>query len=103
MKLFENIKTSRYISNIKRCLTTFRKLRPVRILWKGARADFPFLSFPPGIPKGIDYGVVGDVFRSVEGIVAVHDLRIWGLTTDKTALSAHLAISKCIITITFCS
>ena len=67
------------------------------ILRKGARADFPFLSFPPGIPKGIDYGVVGDVFRSVEGIVAVHDLRIWGLTTDKTALSAHLAISKCIL------
>ena len=71
--------------------------------WKGARADFPFLSFPPGIPKGIDYGVVDNVFLSVEGIVAVHDLRIWGLTTDKTALSAHLAISKCIITITFCS
>jgi len=45
-----------------------------------------------GIPKGIDYGVVDNVFLSVEGIVAVHDLRIWGLTTDKTALSAHLAI-----------
>jgi Co/Zn/Cd efflux system component len=28
----------------------------------------------------------------VEGIVAVHNLRIWGLTTDKTALAAHLVI-----------
>ena len=40
--------------------------------------------------------VVQDAFLSVEGIVAVHNLRIWGLTTDKTALSAHLAISKII-------
>ncbi len=34
---------------------------------------------------------------SVEGIVAVHNLRIWGLTTDKTALSAHLAVGKDLI------
>merc|ERR1712029_872678 len=44
------------------------------------------------IPQGIDFQVVRVVFMSVDGIVAVHNLRIWGLTTDKTALSAHLAI-----------
>ena len=32
-----------------------------------------------------------ETFRSVDGVVAVHNLRIWGLTTDKTALAAHLA------------
>ena len=40
----------------------------------------------------MNFSVVQDLFLSVDGIVAVHNLRIWGLTTDKTALSAHLAI-----------
>ena len=48
----------------------------------------------PGIPRNMSFSVVQEAFLSVEGIVAVHNLRIWGLTTDKTALSAHLAISK---------
>ena len=47
-----------------------------------------------GIPRNMNFSAVQDTFLSVEGIVAVHNLRIWGLTTDKTALSAHLAISK---------
>ena len=42
----------------------------------------------------MSFTVVQDQFLSVDGIVAVHNLRIWGLTTDKTALSAHLAISE---------
>ena len=42
----------------------------------------------------MNYNEVQEVFLSVDGIVAVHNLRIWGLTTEKTALSAHLAISK---------
>ena len=50
--------------------------------------------FFPGSPRDINFNVVQDTFLSVEGIVAVHNLRIWGLTTDKTALSAHLAIGK---------
>lgn len=45
-----------------------------------------------GIPNDISFNVVQEILMSVEGIVAVHNLRIWGLTTDKTALSAHLAI-----------
>ena len=35
-----------------------------------------------------------DTFLKVPGIITVHNLRIWGLTTDKTALSAHLVIGK---------
>jgi Co/Zn/Cd efflux system component len=47
-----------------------------------------------GIPRDVSFNVVQDTFASVEGIVAVHNLRIWGLTTDKTALAAHLVIGN---------
>ena len=45
-----------------------------------------------GIPRDVSFTVVQETFKSVEGIIAVHTLRIWGLTTDKTALAAHLVI-----------
>jgi cobalt-zinc-cadmium efflux system protein len=52
-----------------------------------------FFSFS-GIPRDISFTVVQETFNSVDGIIAVHNLRIWGLTTDKTALAAHLVIGK---------
>ena len=45
-----------------------------------------------GIPNGVDFSVVKDTILKVPGTVSVHNLRIWGLTTNKTALSAHLVI-----------
>lgn len=45
-----------------------------------------------GIPKGIDFASVMDTFLEIDGVVRVHNLRIWALSLDKTALSAHLAI-----------
>ena len=54
---------------------------------------YPYVNLS-GMPQGMNYNEVQEVFLSVDGIVAVHNLRIWGLTTEKTALSAHLAISK---------
>jgi cation diffusion facilitator family transporter len=47
-----------------------------------------------GIPEGINFSVVKETIEKVPGIVAVHNLRIWGITTDKTALSAHLVIDS---------
>ena len=47
-----------------------------------------------GIPKDIDFSLVKEIIMRVPGIVTVHNLRIWGLTTDKTALSAHLVIDS---------
>lgn len=47
-----------------------------------------------GIPKGFEYSQVESTFMQIEGVVKVHNLRIWALSLDKTALSAHLAISK---------
>lgn len=37
-------------------------------------------------PAGFDYNSVREIFLSVEGIRQIHNLRIWSLTTDKTAL-----------------
>lgn len=45
-----------------------------------------------GLPKGIDFNSVLDTFLSIDGVVRVHNLRIWALSLDKTALAAHLAI-----------
>ena len=43
-------------------------------------------------PSGISHNIVKNTFQNVEGIKQVHNLRIWSLTTDKTALAAHLVI-----------
>jgi len=45
-----------------------------------------------GIPKGIDFNDVVGIFMSIQGVKKVHNLRIWALSLDKTAISAHLAI-----------
>ncbi|XP_017764743.1 PREDICTED: zinc transporter 2-like isoform X2 [Eufriesea mexicana] len=45
-----------------------------------------------GIPKGFEYSQVENTFMQIEGVLKVHNLRIWALSLDKTALSAHLAI-----------
>jgi len=47
-----------------------------------------------GIPHDVNFSVAKDTFLKVPGILTVHNLRIWGLTTDKTALSAHLVIDS---------
>lgn len=46
-----------------------------------------------GLPKGMDFTQVMNTFLNIEGVVRVHNLRIWALSMDKTAISAHLAIS----------
>lgn len=46
-----------------------------------------------GIPRGVEFTDVLNTFLSIEGVIKVHNLRIWALSLDKTALSAHLAVS----------
>ncbi|XP_028161399.1 zinc transporter 2-like isoform X3 [Ostrinia furnacalis] len=45
-----------------------------------------------GSPRGIDFQDVANTFLSLPGVVRIHNLRMWALSLDKTALSAHLAI-----------
>ena len=42
----------------------------------------------------IEYNVVKDKLLEIEGVTAVHDLRIWSLTLNQTVMSGHLAIGK---------
>jgi cation diffusion facilitator family transporter len=45
-----------------------------------------------GIPKGIDFNDVRATLLQVKGVFKVHNLRIWSLSMDRIALSAHLAV-----------
>ncbi|XP_055339557.1 proton-coupled zinc antiporter SLC30A2-like isoform X2 [Paramacrobiotus metropolitanus] len=45
-----------------------------------------------GIPRGFDFDRVRDSLQEIPGVIRIHNLRIWALTMDKVAVSAHLAI-----------
>ncbi len=42
------------------------------------------------VPGGVEHDTVQDYLASVPGVLEVHDLHIWGLSTTQTALTAHL-------------
>lgn len=50
--------------------------------------------FMEGMPKGIDFLEVQKMLLETPGVVTVHNLRIWSISLDKIAMSAHLAIAK---------
>jgi cobalt-zinc-cadmium efflux system protein len=43
-----------------------------------------------GVPPGIDEGGVARYLAGLPGVIEVHDLHIWGMSTTETALTAHL-------------
>ena len=45
-----------------------------------------------GVPPGIDLGGVREHLGQVAGVVAVHDLHIWPMSTTETALTCHLVM-----------
>lgn len=42
------------------------------------------------VPKGIELGQVRDYLAGLEGVSEVHDLHIWAMSTNETALTVHL-------------
>uniref|UniRef100_A0A5K3EVD2 Zinc transporter 2 n=1 Tax=Mesocestoides corti TaxID=53468 RepID=A0A5K3EVD2_MESCO len=44
-----------------------------------------------GVPKGLNFAEVRSALHEIPGIVEVHNLRMWSLTMNKTAVSVHLA------------
>jgi cobalt-zinc-cadmium efflux system protein len=42
------------------------------------------------VPGNVEHDAVLDYLASVPGVLEVHDLHIWGLSTTQTALTAHL-------------
>jgi cobalt-zinc-cadmium efflux system protein len=43
-----------------------------------------------GVPKGIELAEVKDYLGRLDGVIEVHDLHIWAMSTNETALTAHL-------------
>src|SRR5216683_3999734 len=43
-----------------------------------------------GVPKGIELAEVKDYLGQLNGVTEVHDLHIWAMSTNETALTAHL-------------
>lgn len=41
-------------------------------------------------PRGTDVEAIRTAFLALPGVTAVHDLHVWGLSTTRTALTAHL-------------
>jgi cobalt-zinc-cadmium efflux system protein len=42
------------------------------------------------VPEGIDPAAVNRYLAALPGVIEVHDLHIWGMSTTETALTAHL-------------
>lgn len=47
-----------------------------------------------GVPQGIDLQEVGRNLAALDGVLSVHDLHIWTLSSGKIALSAHLTLKS---------
>ena len=45
-----------------------------------------------GVPAHLSYDDIGRALTRVPGVAAVHDLHVWQMTNDRTAMSAHLLI-----------
>ena len=45
-----------------------------------------------GKPAGVVYADVREALGHIDHVVAVHDLRIWSLTANRTILTVHLAV-----------
>ena len=43
-----------------------------------------------GVPKGIELAQVRDFLGRLDGVVEVHDLHIWAMSTNEAALTVHL-------------
>jgi cobalt-zinc-cadmium efflux system protein len=43
-----------------------------------------------GVPRGIELAKVRDYLGALEGVLEVHDLHIWAMSTNETALTVHL-------------
>jgi cobalt-zinc-cadmium efflux system protein len=44
-------------------------------------------------PLGLDPDVIGDALVDIGGVVEVHDLHVWTISSSQTALSAHVLVA----------
>lgn len=46
------------------------------------------------VPRGVNHAEVQKYLSKIKGVTAVHDLHIWGLSTQEIALTAHLVMPQ---------
>ncbi len=49
-----------------------------------------------GVPSSIKYDEIVEELKKVDedSVLGVHDLRVWSVTSDRSALSVHLAVKS---------
>ncbi len=63
------------------------------ILWGAGRLVFEITDIlMEGVPGHLDLTAVTRLMESAEGVIAVHDLHIWTISSSMYALSAHLVV-----------
>lgn len=45
-----------------------------------------------GVPEGIDLNKLIKTVYTIEGILGIHELHVWGITSDRISLTAHIII-----------
>jgi cobalt-zinc-cadmium efflux system protein len=58
--------------------------------WKIIRETYVVLM--EGTPERIEFEEVAEAIQSVPGIIDIHDLHIWSLTTNHNAMSGHIVV-----------
>ncbi len=65
------------------------------ILWGATRLVWEsFHVFMEGVPAHLDIAAVEKALAGVPGVVAIHDLHVWTITSGFVSLSAHLKVSR---------
>ncbi len=47
-----------------------------------------------GVPEGIDLDEINNAIRKVNGVVGLHDLHVWAITSGKISLTAHIVLEE---------
>ena len=47
-----------------------------------------------GVPKNVDFDKVKQTAMQIEGVVKIHHIHIWAISTTENAITAHLLVSK---------
>jgi cobalt-zinc-cadmium efflux system protein len=47
-----------------------------------------------GVPQGIELAQVRKFLRELPGVMALHDLHVWAMSTSEVALTAHLVVER---------
>ena len=47
-----------------------------------------------GVPEGVSYQAVGDALLAVKGVEEVHDLHVWTMAPEHSAVMAHLHLAR---------